>query len=164
MKKHRLFGNVFILLFLGFAISCDRGPVYQNYLKMKNSIWDRFDQKFFEIPIEKPGKTYNITFFAKTTADFIYDGLPVYVILTSPSGEERMREVTIKIRAKGSFTGVKTGELWEARTTLWESLGVADIGKCKISIENLIPKIQTQGIDGIGIVVEVAKKGSGVGD
>jgi hypothetical protein len=34
---------------------------------------------------------------------------------------------------------------------------MAEKGKCKISIENMIPKIQTEGIDALGITLTVAK-------
>jgi gliding motility-associated lipoprotein GldH len=132
-------------------LACQRGPQYQHYLKMNHATWDRFDQKFFEIPVEKPGKSYKISIFLKADSSFIYDEMPVYVILTTPSGEERMLEVSIPVKSKGQFTGEKSGTLWQSKKVLWEEISIPDKGTCKISIENMVPKIQTNGVDGIGI-------------
>jgi hypothetical protein len=88
---------------------------------------------------------------------FPYDDLRFYVILTTPSGEERMREVTIPVRDNGKMIGMPTGKIYENSIVLWKDISFTDKGKCKISIENLIPKIQTEGIDEIGVVVTKSK-------
>ena len=145
-----------IILLASFSFtfsSCNRGPVFEKYLKMKNSIWDRFDQKFFEFPVEGTGKSYDITFVIRNNVQFQYDDMPVYVILTTPSGEERMREVSVPVRKNGKMIGLQNLNSFESRTILWRNINIADKGKCKISIENMIPKIQTEGIDEIGILV-----------
>jgi hypothetical protein len=36
---------------------------------------------------------------------------------------------------------------------LWKGINMAEKGNCKITLENMIPKIQTDGINEIGIVV-----------
>jgi hypothetical protein len=41
----------------------------------------------------------------------------------------------------------------EARLVLWKGINMAEKGNCKITLENMIPKIQTDGINEIGIVV-----------
>ena len=158
MKNSKLLFNLILFLILAvISVSCDKGPVYENYLKMKNQTWDRFDQKLFEIPIEDVSKSYDITIALRNIASFQYDDMPVYVILTTPSGEERMREVTIPVRNNGKMLGLPNGTVYEARFVLWKGINLADKGKCKISIENMIPKIQTEGIDGIGIIVTASK-------
>ena len=134
-------------------LSCDRGPVFEHYLKMKNSVWDRFDIKQIDIPVDKVPINYDITVVAHCTEKFQYDELPFYVILTTPSGEERMREVTVPVREKGKLIlDPKTGKA-EVRLILWKGLNMAEKGNCKITFENMIPKIQTEGIDEIGVVV-----------
>jgi gliding motility-associated lipoprotein GldH len=151
---------VSIFIFLLFAVtlsSCSKGPVFEKYLKMKNFTWDRFDIKHFEIPIEEGGKNYDITAVVRCTDQFQYEDLPFYVILTTPSGEERMREVTIPVRNNGKMIGQPNANLYEDRLILWKGINLADKGTCKITFENMIPKIQTEGIDQIGIVVTRAK-------
>ncbi|MEI8046227.1 MAG: hypothetical protein WCI92_02510 [Bacteroidota bacterium] len=158
MKTSKNLLYFFLFFSITFStISCNRGPVYEKYLKMKDSTWDRFSMKLYEIPIEEAGKSYDITLSVRTLAQFQYDDLPVYVILTTPSGEERMREVTVPIRENGTMIGVPKEKVYETSVILWKNINIADKGKCKISIENIIPKIQTEGVDALGIVVTKAK-------
>ena len=160
MKNSKLPLTLILVLTLAIAfISCNQnsGPAYEKYLKMKDYSWDRFDQKFFEISTEDDGKNYDIAFVVRHTAQFVYDNLPVYIILTTPSGTEQIREITIPVRENGKMSADSTSNLHEIRTVLWNSISLAEKGKYKISIENMIPKIQTEGIDEIGIVVTESK-------
>jgi len=150
--------TIFLLLTISlFSVSCDHGPVYEKYLKMKNSTWDRFDQKYFEIPVDDASNSFDITFIIRVTSKLAYDEIPFYVILTTPAGEERIREIKIQVRENGKIVGKQTGAAYETRVELWKDLSITGKGNCKISIENLIPKIQTEGIDEIGIVVMKSK-------
>jgi len=158
MKSPRNLLAIFLLLTISlFSLSCDHGPVYEKYLKMKNSTWDRFDQKLFEIPIEDANKNIDINFVVRVTSKLTYDELPFYIILTTPAGEERIREIEIPVRENGKMVGEPKGNVYETRVELWKEINIAAKGKCKISIENMIPKIQTEGIDEIGIVVTKSK-------
>lgn len=150
-----------IILFFALSFtfsSCDKkGPVLEKYLKMKNATWDRFDIKQFEIPISGEVNSYDIEVVVNCTEKFQYDDLPFYVILTTPSGEERMREVTVPVREKGKLVMDTKAAKAESRLILWKSITMSDKGKCKITLENMIPKIQTEGIDEIGIRVTESK-------
>ena len=161
MKNSKLPLSLILILTLAIGfISCnkDSGPVYEKNLKMKNYTWDRFDQKFFEIPNAEIEKSLDITFVVRHTAKFPYDNLPVYIILTTPAGTEQIREIKIPVRENGKMIADTTGNIHEIRTVVWTNISLAEKGKYKISIENMIPKIQTEGIDEIGIVVTEAKQ------
>jgi len=158
MKSLKFSLSIILLLTLAFTISsCNRGPVFEHYLKMKNTVWDRFDIKQIEIPVEKAPVNYDITVVVHCTERFQYADLPFYVILTTPSGEERMREVTVPVRENGKLIlDPETGKA-KVQLVLWKGLNMGDNGICKITFENMIPKIQTEGVDEIGIVVEKSK-------
>lgn len=88
-----LFGT-FVLFTLVLALqACHHEPLFEIYQKMKNATWDRFDQKYFEIPLQNRTKGLDITLVVRNTKQFGYDELPLYVILTTPGGEERVREL-----------------------------------------------------------------------
>jgi gliding motility-associated lipoprotein GldH len=160
MKNSKLPRTLILVLTLAIAlISCNQnnGPAYEKYLKMKDNTWDRFDQKLFEIPGQEVEKSFDITLVIRHAAQFPYDKLPVYIILTTPAGLEQIRETSIPVRENGKMSSDSTGSVREIRTLLWENVSLAEKGKYKISIENMIPKIQTEGIDDIGIVVTESK-------
>ena len=162
MKNSKLLISLVLFFAISISfISCKPGEpatVFEKYIKMKNYTWDRFDQKFCEIPIADIEKSLDIAFIVRHTAKFSYDNLPVYIILTTPAGQEKISEITIPIRQNGKIITDSTGSLYEIRTILWKSISLTENGKYKISIENMIPKIQTEGIDEIGIVVTESKQ------
>lgn len=126
-------------------------------MKLHNATWDRFDQKIFEIPSQDVDDQMDISFVVRHTARFTPNVLPVYIILTAPSGSEQIREITIPVRESGKMLADSTGNVHEVRTLLWENISLGEKGTHKISIENMIPKIQTEGIEEIGIVVTEPK-------
>jgi gliding motility-associated lipoprotein GldH len=149
----RIISTSFLLLLAIAFTSCDKGPVSETYLTIKNSTWDRFDIKQFDIPVAEPAQTYDITLVVRCSEKFQYDKLPVYAIITTASGEERMREVNLLVRENGKMITQPESTNSEARLILWKGVNMGDKGTCKITLENMIPKIQTDGINEIGIVV-----------
>jgi gliding motility-associated lipoprotein GldH len=147
-----------IWLFFGFVLiitSCaDKGPVFEKYHKFENSTWDRFNQVVFTIPLEPEEADYAISMIIKPTEQFDYPTMPVYVILTTPSGEERMNDIKVPVKQNNKFIGKEEGKPLIIKSVLWKELRVSGKGNCKLSIENMIPKIQTPGIAEIGIIVE----------
>ncbi len=137
----------FLLVILLVLESCTQKPVYEQTIKLTNSTWERFDIKKVSFPVDQEDKTYSIQVTMKTTPSFTYEEFPIYVILTTPSGEERMREISVKID-KTSNSGLNQGS-----TTLWKEITISKKGTCKLSFENLIPKYETPGLDEISIVV-----------
>ncbi|MDO9255496.1 MAG: hypothetical protein Q7U54_08295 [Bacteroidales bacterium] len=160
MKNSKLPLSLILILTLAIAfISCSKnsGPVYEKYLKLTNSTWDRFDVKQIEIPVNEEAVSCDITLIVRCTEQFQSDKIPFYVILTSPKGEESIREISIPVRENGKLIAEPKESKAESRLILWKNFSMADKGKYKITIENLIPKIQTEGIGEIGIVVTKAK-------
>jgi gliding motility-associated lipoprotein GldH len=148
---------VILISILGLIIgtSCSsKKPVFEKYHKFTNNTWDRFNKIIFNVPIENTAVNYNITLVLKPEKGFIYDNMPVYIILNTPSGEERMLEHKILVKEEGKFIGEVEDQPVVIKTTLWKGLHISDKGTCKISIENMVPKIQTEGLNEIGIIVE----------
>lgn len=156
MKISKLLSHITLLVFLiAGLIACERDSKHETFLKMKNSVWDRFDMKLFEIPVEDVSKKMDITFVIRVTDKFAYETLPLYVILTTPSGEERIREISLPINKNAEDPAVK---IFESQIELWKDLTISETGKCKISVENVIPKIQVEGVEEIGIIVSSSKR------
>lgn len=146
------------LLLIISMVACNRGPVYQSTHTFKNAAWDRFDIIKFTIPVHEEGDAYDIYFTLKHTEAFTDLVFPVYLIMNTPSGEERMREITLKTNRNESTGEVQADSTRLIRIPVWKGLSVSEKGDCILSVENIYPKIQTLGIEQIGIVVEKAGK------
>lgn len=147
--------NYFLLISLLAFSACKSEPVYQNSCEMKGNTWSRFDNKTFEIPIAEGGKSYAIFLTLKRTADFPYDEFPVFATLKTPAGEERTKEFNFKLR-EYIKTGDEVKDSLSYELPLWKELFISDKGKCTLTIENIIPKIETPGIASVGILVKKA--------
>jgi gliding motility-associated lipoprotein GldH len=151
--------RIFLIFSTLIIVSCDsKAPVFEGYFKFEHNSWDRFKQVVFNIPVDKTDQAYDISIILKPDSSFVYDEMPVYVIMTTPSGEERMTDVKVKVKKNGAFIGATEGKPVVVKEALWKGLMISDKGMIKLSLENMVPKIQTSGIAEVGIVVEKATK------
>ena len=68
-----------------------------------------------------------------------------------------MREINVPVRENGKLISDPKTSKSESRIVLWRKISLTDAGNCNITLENMIQKIQTEGIDEIGIVVTESK-------
>lgn len=149
---------ILILAITGLLMGCSNKPVYEKTLTLKNAVWQRFDIKTFEVEIEKVPAQYEFEAIVNCNDSFQYKSLPFYVILTTPSGEERMREVSFQVREGDKLTKNKETGKAEARIQLWYNVNITEKGKCKLTFENMIPKYETGGIETLSLLVKQADK------
>jgi gliding motility-associated lipoprotein GldH len=146
-----------ISIFIGaltFLTTCTnlKTDEVQMYHRFEHQAWYRFDILKFEVPIEKTEKPYDISFFASCSKYFEYEELDFNMIMTSPSGEERIKEYHLKIKDKsGKFPGEFVGDSCIFVVSLKKGLSISKKGILKIEIENLVPRMETRGLFGVGI-------------
>lgn len=154
MKRTSSVPVVFLLLL--FA-ACQPDKKYILDHSLENNTWDRFNKLQFEMPGDiKPGN-YDIIFTVRLLESFEYDRFPVFVTLNTSSGEERMNEIELKVKDNDRFYGTEENGLHVISQKLWEGLHIADTGINIITVENLVPRVQTIGINNVS--VEMKKTG-----
>ena len=145
----------FLVLLLLVTTSCQQKKIYQERNEFSNYTWQRFDKITFNIPIEKSGTTGDIVLTIRHITQYPYPNLPMYVILNTPSGEERILEKDIQLKdINGDFKGDVAGDLWDVEETLWPGFYFTEVGTYSIEIENLIPKMGIPGLVDVGIYVK----------
>ncbi|MBK6344924.1 MAG: gliding motility lipoprotein GldH [Bacteroidales bacterium] len=151
----RILLSIFVLSIL---VSCQKGVTYKEFHKFDNYVWDRFEKVKFNIPVEEAGMKADIVFTIRHITQYPYDNLPVNVILTTPSGEERIVEKDIRLKNdKGEFTGSVAGDLWDFEEILWPGFQFNEAGNYTVEFENLIPKMGIPGLADIGICLRKSK-------
>lgn len=154
MKRALTVPVVFLLLLLA---ACQPDKKYMLDHPFENNTWDRFNKLQFEMPGDiKPGN-YDIIFTVRLQESFEYDRFPIFVTLNTSSGEERMNEVELKVKDNNRFYGTTENGLHVISQKLWEGLHIADTGINIIAVENLVPKVQTFGVNNVS--VEMKKTG-----
>jgi len=147
--KRSLFLLAVTLIFL---TACGREEDYQAYHRFADRTWFRFNILQFEIPVKKSDKPVDVVFFARHDRNYPFDSLAFNMVMTSPSGEERIRECRLKIRDKsGNFLGTFAGDSCEVTFVLRREMVIDRDGKLTVELENLVPRMRTTGLYGAGI-------------
>ncbi len=111
MKAKRWIGSVFLLLL--FA-SCSTLPTYEKVYVFENNQWDQSVKPQFVVSIDDTTKTYNFTLTLRTTTDYAYSNLWVYLSTLTPDKQRSREPFEIKITdANGAWIGKKTGSIVE---------------------------------------------------
>jgi gliding motility-associated lipoprotein GldH len=132
-------------------MGCTREKPTELYHKFPGNHWDRFNILSFEIPVEKVDKTFDIFLFARFNPEFKYETLDFNMILRS-AGEERINEYQMKVKSKGEmFLGKMNNDTSEIVLALKRKFNPGKPGIVIIEIENLTPRLTTEGINGVGI-------------
>jgi len=153
MKRVLTVPVLFVLLILA---ACQPEKKYLLDHTFDNNTWDRFNKLQFEMPGNiKPGN-YDIIFTVRLQGSFEYDRFPIFVTLNTSSGEERMNEIELKVKDQDKFYGTEENGMHLISQKLWEGLHIADTGVNIITVENLVPKVQTQGVYNVSIEMKEA--------
>ena len=148
MKKSR---NLSLLIFTLYLLSCTHDHDVELFHKFPDQVWRRFTILQYEIPIESKQTSYDITFFIHLTKNYDYDYLDFNMIMTTPSGEERINEYHINIKGTGgTFLSQWKNDSCELTIPLKKSI-LLNKGLLMIQIENLVPRLETKGLLGAGI-------------
>jgi gliding motility-associated lipoprotein GldH len=138
-----------LLLFVVYGCSDNNDVVV--YQKFKDQTWSRFNILHFEVPVHVSENNYDVSLFMRHTAEFEFDALDFNMIMTTPSGEERIKEYHMEIRKKtGGFLGQCTNDSCEVTIALKKDIKLTK-GILNLELENLIPRLQTKGLLGLGI-------------
>lgn len=150
----RMLGVIMAAVVLLASAGCTQsGKKQELYHRFPDQVWARFNLLQFEIPLEKPGE-YDISLFAAFTPGYTPSSLDFNMIMNTPSGEERTNEYTLPVKNEtGTFIHGCAGDSCAAEIMLKKGITLGKKGLLRVEIENLIPKISTPGILGVGIRV-----------
>lgn len=150
------FKKIFIFMFCMLLFSCDNDRQQIVIKTFPESGWHRFDKLSFDLQVKNTGMDYSIMAVTRHSLDFAPDRIPLHIILTLPSGEERIWEQTIQIRnPDGSFIGILKDDVVELEFPLRSQISFREKGKINLLIEQIIPKYDTPGILSFGLKMVV---------
>ena len=149
-KKFVLCCLIILVLFSG----CKKNNEITSYHKFNNKTWNRFDKIRFDIPVLDVDKRYDIYFFANHTKDYEFDNLNFNMIMTAPSGEERIKEYKFLLKNNtGGFISNCNQDSCTAYIALKKGLEIEKRGMLRIEIETLVPRLQINNLLGVGILL-----------
>jgi gliding motility-associated lipoprotein GldH len=148
-----VFLNLVLLVVLLSVTGCGKKKGAELYHIFPDKTWARFNLLSFEIPIENMERG-DVYLFARFDPGFLYESLDFNMIMNTPAGEERINEYQMAVKAKtGEFCIECTKDSCQGSILLKKEINLSKPGILKVEIENMIPRIATEGILGIGIRV-----------
>ena len=133
--------NIIIVLFLA---GCGNGVNISEHYSFPNEIWQRFKNPIIEASISHPGVKYIMYVELEYDASLAPAQLPVTVIMKTPSGEIRSRNINLKPDPDQNII----------RVTLRKDFAFTEKGICSFEIENRSQYVETQGMKRIGVIME----------
>lgn len=112
MKKSSLFLGLMLAILL---YSCGETPVFDDTYSFSNKTWNQDDKPTFKVNISDTTKVYNFTLTLRTTTDYKYRNLWIFMKTETPEGITAREPFQIPITDdKGNWIGNKTGSIVES--------------------------------------------------
>jgi gliding motility-associated lipoprotein GldH len=144
-------------LFLFFA-SCDETAYYQKSFGFKNNMWSQDVKPKFEVEFQDTTKLYDFVLTLRTTTDYKYSNLWIFLNSTPPVGESVREPYEIKTTfPDGSWIGKETGTIVEHQL-VFKRRRLPFKGKYKFAVEQAITDKTVDEVLDISLRVEEVKE------
>jgi len=94
--------------------SCGRNIIYTDSVKIPDEQWSMYDTGKFACQIDDTIGSYNISFSVRTSTDYPYRNLYMFIVTTFPSGSSQTDTIQSQLRnEKGEWLGKGVGDIRE---------------------------------------------------
>jgi len=150
-------GRVLILCCLFLFVSCGKRPYYEKVYSFDNREWNQDVKPVFEVNIGDVDENYNFTLSLRTSTDYKYSNLWIFMKTESPDGSTAREPFELKITDKnGKWLGHKTGSIVET-SLYFKERKLPLSGKYKFTLEQAITASKIDEVLDLGFKVERIK-------
>jgi gliding motility-associated lipoprotein GldH len=148
--------SLFILLSL-FLASCTEEAIYTKAFRFKNEQWNENVKPQFEVAIQDTTQLYDFIFTLRTTTDYAYNNLWIFLRTTPPFGKSVREPYEIKMAdPNGNWIGKKSGTIVEHQL-IFKRRRVPFKGKYKFKLEQAITEKSVDEVLDISLEVRVSE-------
>ena len=148
--------KLFFLLFsIAIIAACTNSSVYNSSYQFKNIVWKQKTRPTFTVNIPDTTVTYDFTLSIRTTTDYKYNNLWIYLTTKTPFKQVIREPYEIKTcYPNGEWIGHKTGSIVEHKI-VFKRRKLPQIGKYTFIVEQGV--IQSALEEVIDITFDVSK-------
>jgi gliding motility-associated lipoprotein GldH len=151
--KTRLDLIIFMAAILLFA-GCEEAPTYEKTYAFENHEWQQNVKPSFTVDIKDVEKEYDFILTLRTTTEYKYSNLWIYMNTTTPDGQKAREPFEIKItNPDGSWIGKKTGTVVE-HSLYFKRRKMPSVGKYVFVLEQGITNSKIDEMLDIGLMVQ----------
>jgi gliding motility-associated lipoprotein GldH len=141
-----------------FFASCNETAYYQKSFGFKNNMWSQDVKPKFEVEFQDTTKLYDFVLTLRTTTDYKYSNLWIFLNSTPPVGESVREPYEIKTTfPDGSWIGKETGTIVEHQL-VFKRRRLPYKGKYKFAVEQAITEKTVDEVLDISLRVEEVKE------
>ena len=153
----RPFGKIVLLSILGIVSlsSCDPNLIYEENKAVENNTWASDDIKIFEFDIEDTISPINIYINLRTTSEYPYSNIYMYLSSEYPTGEYFKDTLEfILAEPDGKWLGENTGTVVEFQTIIASGGRFSRAGTYKFSLQQAMREEELGEVIDVGMRVE----------
>lgn len=148
------------VLCLGLLVvlaSCGDQPHFEKVFSFEDKVWSQDVKPTYEVNITDITKEYNFTLSLRTTTDYKYSNLWVFMRTDAPDGSSAREPFEILITdPNGAWVGNKTGSIVEV-PLYFKKRKLPLAGTYKFTLEQGITSSEIDEVLDLGLKVDVAK-------
>ena len=140
-------------------VSCDSSTVFEENLRVKNSVWERNEKAFFEFDITDSTAIYDLHLNFRHGGDYPYQNIYLFIESRSPSGQiAKDTAQMILANKKGRWMGKGIGDIFDYQFRFKRGPLFPEEGKYYFEIEQAMRDESLESVTDIGIAVKKVKK------
>jgi gliding motility-associated lipoprotein GldH len=156
MRKRKISLLIAGMLLAVITLSCDRSTLFSGNYHLEDKQWSMYDPARYAFPVEDTLSTYNIALSVRTSTDYPYRNLYLFVVTAFPSGTT----VTDTIHAtvadeKGKWMGRGAGDLRELTIPYKSNVYFPEKGEYHIRVVHGMRDTVLKGVYDMGIKVSL---------
>ncbi|MCR9171267.1 MAG: gliding motility lipoprotein GldH [bacterium] len=110
-RSHKIWLSLFLFPLL---VACSDAPMYEKVYSFKNQEWKQDEKMKFVVDIKDTSKIYDFTVLVRTTTDYPYNNLWMFMKSIAPDGTTGREPIQMYItNPDGSWVGTKSGSTVE---------------------------------------------------
>lgn len=147
--------SLFILLCL-FLVGCTEDAVYTKAFRFKNEQWNENVKPQFEVDIQDTTQCYDFIFTLRTTTNYAYSNLWIFLRTTPPFGKSVRKPYQIRTTdTNGNWIGKKSGTI-VAHQMIFKQRKLPFKGKYKFTLEQAITEKSVDEVLDISLEVRIS--------
>lgn len=133
--------------------SCDDKPYYDKTYAFEGKVWNQRNMPKFVVPIKNTNQLYDFILTIRTTTDYKFSNIWVFLNTTTPKGIKAREPFQIRMaNDDGTWIGSKTGTIVENKL-LFKRRKFPDKGYFKFVVEHGITEKNIHEVLDIGLRV-----------
>lgn len=143
-----------VTLLAMMTVSCDKGILFTDSYRLEGRNWSMYDPARYSCVIEDSLSTFNIDFTVRTSTDYPYRNMYLFVVTSFPSGDTVTDTINAMVAdEKGKWLGRGAGDLRELTIPYKSNVYFPEKGEYHFSVIQGMRDTVLKGVHDMGMKI-----------